>query len=424
MAWSEVLLDDQFSVGFATQANVNTAGSSWTFIDCEMPQVSYDAAQTDTKRTMRARGASTKILTGKVWPKIAIRFPVVGQLSAYAYASDTPGLKGANGLLDCLGGTAAIAYQAGGMSPTDGNTVSLITSQGKYGCLIAGRETSGVVNAMGFAKTIGAGGPYATDLFEDLKAQPGTTIGRLATYNFFPSTTQPSALTLRMCGASTAKEKQFLGCYLTGAKFSFDADWRLYCTVEFTSYGGELPKAELSGSGGGIQTIAECLALEPLVSRGGARFVVGSNVITTLADGTIDADGSCDVRDIEFGWEIDHYVALKPTGRQGVSEVITKSPVFTAAFSVPEISDYEVTAGQFAEEAWRNITEYSFSGYIGDTPGQLFAVNLPRLMPTAFPEPVMVEGALHRRVSGRAVYYSGDTASTDAGNKPARFGLG
>lgn len=423
MAWNEVLLDGEFSVGFAPQSDINTAGSSWTWIDSEMPQVSFDAAQTDVKRSMRARGAATRIFTGRVWPRIAIRFPVVGQLAAYAFATDTPGLKGANGLLDFLGGNAALGYQATSISPSDGNTITVATSIPKYGCLVAGREASGAVNAMGFVKTITGSGPWTTDLFEDLKVAPGSSIARLPSYNFFPGTTAPSPLTLRVTGENAAMERRFIGCVLSKASFSFDSDWRLYCSVEFIAYGGEMPKSELSGSGGGIQTVADCLALEPLVQRGGARWVLASNVLTTLADGTVDANGSPDIRDVTWDWDIPHYVAQMPTGRQGVKEVLTRSPTISASFSVPDISDYEVTAGQFAEEAWRNLTDFSLSGYIGDTPGQIFAVNLPRLIPTAYPEVSFVDGARHRKVSGRCGVYAGDTASTDAGNKSARFAL-
>lgn len=424
MAWAEVLLDGEFSVGFAPQAtDINTPGSSWTWIDCEMPQVTFDAAQTDTKRSMRARGAATRILTGRVWPRIAIRFPVVGQLAAYAYASDTPGLKGANALLDFLGGNAALTHQATSISPTDGNTITVATSIPKYGCLVAAREASGLVAAMGFVKTITGAGPWTTDLFDDMRAAPGASTARLPSYTFYPGTTQPLPLTLRVTGEHSAMERRFIGCMLSKASFTFDSDWRLYCNVEFISYGGEMPKSELPGSGGGIQSIAECLALEPLVQRGGARWVLGSNVFATLADGTLDPNGSPDIRDVTWDWDIPHYVATMPTGRQGVKEVLTRSPTISASFSVPDISDYEVTAGQFAEEAWRNLTDFSLSGYIGDTPGQIFAVNLPRLMPTAYPEVAIVDGARHRKITGRCAAYTGDTAGTDAGNKVARFSV-
>lgn len=423
MAWSEVLLDGEFSVGFAPQSDIDTSGSSWTWIDCEMPQVSFDAAQVETKRSLRSRGSATRVFSGRVWPRIAIKFPVCGQLSSYAFASDTPGLKGQNGLLDFLGGTAALAYQASCISSSDGNTITVATSIPKYGCLVAGRESTGTVSAMGFVKGISGSGPWTTELFEDLKAQPGSSIARIPSYNFWPGTTAPSPLTIRVTGESAAMERRFLGCMLSKASFSYDSDWRLYCTVELVSYGGELPKAELSGSGGGIQTVTDCLALEPLVARGGARFVLGSNVFTGFNDGTVDANGSPDIRDLTWEWDIPHHPVIYPVGRQGVKEVLMRSPTISASFSVPDISDYEVTAGQFAEEAWRNLSDFSLCGYMGDTPGQIFAFRLPRLTPTAYPEVVFVDGARHRRINARATHYSGDTASTDGGNKPAGFAL-
>lgn len=423
MSWSEILLDGEFSVAFAAQSDINTAGSSWTWIECEMPQVSYDAAQTEVKRSLRARGAASKTFTGRVWPRVAVRFPMVGQLSTYAYASDTPGLKGANGLLNWLGGSAALTYQASGVSPSDANTVTLASSQGKLGCLIAARESSGAVNAKGFAKTIGSGGPYTTDLFEDLGVAPGASTGRLATYNFFPSTTQPSPITIRITGEHANQEKRYLGCMLSKATMTFDADWRPYWNCEFIAYGGEV-RGTSGGLFAGSGALEECLPLEPLVSRGGARFVVGSNAITSLNDATLDPDGTCDIRDIEIGIEIPHYVALKTTGTQGVKEVQMRSPIITAGLTLPDISDFELSGAHFAEEAWRNITEVSFTGYLGDAPGQLFAWKLPRLLMSGFPEVVMVDGARHRRITGKCGHYTGDTTTTDAGNKPAVFSLG
>lgn len=416
MAWAEVLDEESFSVGFAPQSDINTVGSSWTWIDCEMPQVSYDAAQTDTKRSRRSRGAGTKRLTGRVWPRVAIRFPMVGQLAAYAFASDTPGLKGANGLLDFMGGSAGIAYQASGVTPSDGNTVTLATSTGKLGCLIAAREASGLVAAMGICKSLSGGGPYTAELFEDMAVQPGSGIARIPSFTIFPSSTAPSSLTIRVTGEHANQEKRYLGCVLSKATMSFDADWRPYWNCELIAYGGEV-----RGTSGGLQTVAECLPLEPLVARGGARFVIGSNVIATLADGTVDADGTCDVRDFELSWEFPHYVARKPTGTEGVKEVIVRSPTQTVAFALPDISDYEVSSAHMGEAAWRNLTELSVSLYMGDTPGQIFSANIPRMIPTAYPEVVMIDGVRHRRFAGEAGAYTADGASTDAGNKSGRY---
>lgn len=421
MAWAEVLDEESFSVGVASQSDINTVGSSWVWIDCEMPQVSYDAAQTDTKRSRRARGAGTKRGTGKVWPRVAVRFRVGGQLAAYAYASDTPGLKAQNLLLDFLGGSAAVAYAAANITTTDANTFSLATT-GKLGTLIAAVEASGAVNAMGFAISVGAGGPFVTNLFEDIKVASAAGVARAPTLTLFPSTTAPSSITIRVTGEHADMERRFLGCVLSKATFTFDADWRLYCNAEFVAYGGE--PATRTTTGGGLQTVTEVLALEPLVARGGARFVLGSNIFTGFNDATVDADGTCDIRDVELTWEIPHYVATKPTGTEGVSEVVCKSPIISAAFSVPDISDFQTSSQQFGEAAWRAMTNVSLSCYLGDTPGQLLAWRIPAGIVTGFPEVVVVEGVRHRRINIEAGYYNGDAAATDAGNKVHTFALG
>lgn len=420
MSWTDILKNTDFSFGWAPEADVNTPGSVWTFVDCETPQISYEAAQTDTKRSRRALGAGTRRLTGKVWPRITVKLPAFGQLSTYNYTSDTPALTGVNGLLDAWGGSSSVAYQAAGINSTDGNTMSLVSSQGKYGCLIAGRESSGVVQAMGFAKTIGSGGPYVTDLFEDLRALPGAAIARLPSLTCYPGSTARVSRTLRVCGSSTAMERQFIGCLLKKATLNFAEDWRAYWTLEFISYGGERPRSELTGSGGGLQAITDHLLLEPLIQRGGARFVLGSNVFTTLNDATIDG-GTCDVRNLELSAEWEHYVATCPTGRQGVGQVVFGSPTINTSFTVPDISDFEVSTEHFAEKAWRDGTEVSMSCYIGDSPGAILAWNMPRGIPTVFPEPEWVDDALHRRISLEAGHYTGDSGSSDAGNKPFRI---
>lgn len=421
MSWADIFKTNAFSVALAPQAtDINTAGSSWTWINCDFPQLSYEPSQTDTKRSRQARGAGSVRGTGKVWPRLAIKFPLHGQLSTYAYASDTPSMVGAMRLLDWLGGTAGIAYQAAGINSTDGNTMSLVTSQGKVGCLIAARESSGAVQAMGFAKTIGSGGPYSTDLFEDLAALPGASTGRLPTYTIYPSSTQPQPLTVRVTGEAASQDRRFIGGFPKKITLAPDQDDRWYATCELIFYGGE----NRAGGAGGFQTQLDYLAMEPQLGRGNSRWVLGSNVFTSFNDATVDPDGTCDVRDPEIVIEFDHYVSRVGTKSQGVKEVILGQPTITTSLTVPDISDFEVSTEHFGEKAWRDLTQVSCSLYMGDTPGRLFAYNMPRGNITVWPDPVVVDDALHRRISLEAGPYSGDAASTDAGNKSVRIAVG
>lgn len=419
MSYNDILDENAYSVGIGVETDLNTAAVSFTWIDFESLQVSYEAAQVDTKRARRSRGSATKRLTGKVWPKLTLRFPENGQLSDYDYTSDTPDLKGAMALLEMLGGSSGIAYQAGGMSPTDGNTVSLITSTGKIGCLVAGRESSGLVSAMGFIESLSGAGPFAANLFEDLAVEPGSAIARIPTVTKYPSTTQPGTWTIRVCGEDSGREYQYLGCAVSRARRFYDAEWRPHWEVELISYGGEV-----RGTSGGLQAVTECLMIEPLLERGGSRFVLGSDIFTGFDDATVDADGSCDVRNVELNIAFAHHPSLCPSGRQGVKYVRFRQPDIGVSFSVPDITDFEVSSEPFAESAWRNGTEFALSCYQGDTPGRITAWNTPRLIPSAYPQPVWIDGGRYLNIACEAYHYTGDGASTDAGNKVLRFSQG
>lgn len=414
MSWSDIFDTESFSVGIGEESALGTEQSSLEWIDCEFIGVTYDAGQTDAKRSRRSRGAGTRRLSGRVWPRLAIRFPLHGQASGYAYGSSTPAFGGAMRLLNRLGGTAALAYQAAGITPSTGNAVTTVTSPSKAGCLLAARDTSdGLVRGMGFAKAAVTG---ACSLFEDMAAQPGAGSGRLASLTIFPSSTQPASLTVRTTGESANQDRRYLGCVVSKIVLEPpDRDGRLYGRAELIAYGGELRQTS-----GGLQAVTEYLPLEPALARGGARVVLGSNVFTTLNDATVDPDGSCDVRDIELTIDIPHYVAPCPARAQGVASVTALSPMIAATFTVPDIPDFEVSSEQFAEKAWRDLTDCSLSVYMGDTPGQIFAWNIPRGIPTVFPEPVIVDRVLHRRIGLEAGNYTGDSASTDAGNKVLR----
>lgn len=420
MAWKEALDEQVFSIGVAPQSDLNTVGTVFTWIDCEMAQVSYDAAQTEQSRSRRSRGSRTPRKSGRVWPRLAIRFPACGQLTTYDPTANTPSLRAAMSLLDAFGGSSAMAYQLAGVEPDDGNHVDLVTSTGKIGCLLA--ALSGGKAIQGFIKAItGAGTPWNAELFEDLAEEPGAASARLPTLTLWPGTTAPTPLTIRISGEDAAMARTFVGCTLATATASFDADWRLYWQVELVAYGGEAPR----GAAGGLQAVTETLEIEPLLERGGARFVVASNVFGDLVDSTVDPEGTCDVRDFELTIEWPHYTAICPPATQGVGEVVQRSPTITCQFSLLDVSDFEDSGGEnFAQQAWQDGSSFSLSLYMGDTPGRLMSFNLPRLHLTAYPEPVFVDGLRHLRMQCEAGDYSGDGASTDAGNKPLRIGIG
>lgn len=417
MSWNEILAEGEFSFAYAPQStDLVTAGSSWVWCDVEMPQVTPEAVQTDTRRSLSQRGESTPVLAGREWYRISVKFPEQGQLAAYAPASDTPALQGAMGLLNFFGGSAAIAYQAAGIEPLTGNSVSLVTATGKLGALIAGLESGGDVQAMGFVKTLAGAGPFTATLFEDLKAQPGSGIARLPTLTLFPGTDAFVPLTLRLVGTDASQDFRYVGCIPASATRTYDNDRPMW-EVQFVAYSGEV-----RGTSGGLQPCTAVLMNDNILGNG--RHVVASNVFAAYNDGTADS-GACNVRNLSLSFELPHRISYCPTAPQGVGAVKIGSPVISASFAVPETSDWEdADDEQFAVSAWRAGTRVSLSCYEGDRPGVLHAWAIRSGTVRTMPSPAFIDGVLHHQVELQAGSYTGDGAATDAGNKPFIMAVG
>lgn len=417
MPWNEILAEGEFSFAFAPQTtDLTTAGSSWVWCDVEMPQITPEAVQTDTRRSLSQRGESTPVLAGREWWRISVKFPEQGQLAAYDPTSDTPGLQGAMGLLNFFGGSAALSYQAAGVDPVDGNTVTLTTSTGKLGCLVAALESGGTVDAMGFVKSQTGAGPWTATLFEDLKAEPGAGTARLPTLTLYPGTDAFVPLTLRLVGEDASQDYRYVGCIPASATRTYDNDRPMW-EVQFVCYAGEV-----RGTSGGLQDHAAVLMNDNILGNG--RHVVASNVFAALDDGTVD-NGTCNVRNLALSFELPHRISYCPTAVQGVGAVKIGSPVISASFAVPEISDFEDTDDeQFAVSAWRAGTRVSLTCYEGDRPGVLHAWALRGATVRSRPTPTFIDGVLHQQVEVGASAYTGDGASTDAGNKPIIMAVG
>ena len=417
MSWSEIFGEGEFSFAFARQAvDLVTAGTSWVWCDTDMPQITPEAAQTDTMRSKSQRGSTTPVLAGREWYRISVKFPEQGQLAPYDPTSDTPALVGAMGLLDWWGGSAALTYQAAGVDPVDGKTVTLTTSTGKLGCLVAALESDGTVDAMGFVKSQTGAGPWTATLFEDMKAQPGAGTARLPTLTLFPGTGAVVPYTLRVVGEDAFQDYRYVGCVPVAATRTYEEDRPMW-EVQFVCYAGEV-----RGTDGGLQDHAAVLMNDNILGNG--RHVVASNVFSALNDGTVDS-GTCNVRNLSLSVELPHRISYCPTAPQGVNAVKIGSPIFGASFAVPEISDFEDVADeQFAVSAWRAGTRVSLSCYEGDRPGVIHAWAMRSATVRSLPTMTFIDGVLHRQVEVQAGSYIGDGAGTDAGNKPMIMAVG
>lgn len=416
--WADILDVEDFSFGFGVQSDLNTVASSWSWLHTTMPQISKIVGLVDSKRARRARGAATRPSIGKVWYKLAFRMRMNGQATGYDFTSGSPDFVGGWTFLYALGGEALVTYAATNVTTvTNAKTFSL-ASQAKLGSLLA-TATAGVVSSQAWVKSISGAGPYVTTLLEDVGTLPVTNAARVPTRTFFPGTSQPSAYTFRLVGKVAGQDIRFLGGKIDDVQLSFDEDGCCWGDFNFTCYGGRL-----ESNAGGIQPIDGFLTLEPKLMRGGARIVLGSNVFTTLADGTADPAGSCAVRDVTIRMAWPHFVVEGPTRREGVEDVILKSPDISVSFAVPKIPDFDVSAENIFEAAIRNETDIGFSLHLGDTPGKIFAFNMPAGQVADWPDWTAIDGVLHQQVTLTPGFWVGDGASTDAGNKVVRVALG
>lgn len=419
MALTDLLNLKLCSLGFANTTDaVSAPGGAYTWLRAHDITVTPEAPVGNPQSTVSTRGSSPRNTTGRLWHRLAFKTIMDGQVGAYAFASDAPTLAGAWGLLKGMFLETLTTYHATGVSPSDGNTISL-TNNPAIGALIAWANSSNVVGGMGFVQSKSGGGPYATNLFEDLPAQPGSNNKQVPTLTLTPvAGRQFQAFQIK--GEPAAQDMTILGGLLLSASPSFDEADNLVIAWEFMCYG---PRSDRGGLGG-LQAIADYLTLEPFIGAGNGRVVLGSNVFAALDDGTADAEGSCDVRDISIKYTWMHRVVTIPSLTEGAKDVSAQGCTTEVSFSVPHVTDYEVSNVNLFERAFRQKSQVSFSLYMGDTPGRLFAFQIPRGQVTTIPGFPEVDGTIARAVTIVPVDYADDGASTDAGNKPSRLSIG
>lgn len=428
MTWETVFRTDRFSVGIGVQSTdllTEEAVDEWVF--CDMPQVTYRTVQSQVARSSQSAGAFEGPLPGSDIPVLAIKFPWRGQLSAYDHTTDTPAPRGLARALP-MWSVDAIAKQTNGVSPSDGNTITLNTSTGKVGCLVASLDDDDQRVKMGFIKSLSGAGPYTANLFEDLDAQPDTNAERIPTYTWYPKgELEHYGCTIRIVGESTEHDRRFIGFVPETAKFMVEDDV-LMCQIEGPCYGGE---SELYAGGGGLQALTAILDMDAI--RGTSRYVFGARVgsstsVFDINDGTADPYGSYDIRNVEWTLTWAHHVLMSPAATQGIVDVTVSSPVMDVSFAVPDIEEYakiiDVATRPILVGAWENRTALSMSAYYGREAGKLLAINMPAGRLTGKPELAEIDGVRYWQGTLRSGYYSGDGSSSNGGNKAWRMGAG
>lgn len=406
MSFREAAQEGAYTIGIAPQTALNTAGSSFEYIECALFTPEPEATQVDTPRGHEQYGADQAPLPGREHQRITLKGPVTGQPGAYVAASDTPSAYGLSRFLDFLGGSAAIAYQLNGINANDADEISLVTSTGKYGCLIASINGTSAKN-LGFVKALSGGGPYACTLFEDMFSQPANGDERLATKTFYPSAAALTnvAYTIRQVFDHANQDRPYVGFVPTAIVLMVEDDRLMW----------EVPGIVLSDSdeasavGGGLQSLTSLLAMAPATE--GSRHPLN--------------EVQCGTRDVVLRIDFGDPIIIPGPYSQGVYQVVMRRPTITAEVAVPNVSDFEATAGiPDLLAAWRNRTAVTLTGYHGLEAGKLlaWAIRGGRVMNR--PRRQFINGIEHTVATVRAGTYTGDSASTDAGNKPFVIAIG
>lgn len=420
MALTDYLDIEEFACQYAVQTDgLNTpATTGWVGLDCTFPQITEEPVVVEQKRAIGARGETTPVIAGRKYYRIAFTCPNHGQLDDYDFTTDSIEIdeNGALHFLGVLGGESVIAYAANNCGPVDGNTIALSTS-GKDGCLIAfGDGVGGLTRGQGFIQDSAT--PATTQLFEDMAATrvPVANDERYPTRTLWPGTTQLAPVTFRLLGPLARHDFRFAGCHVAKIVPRDDGD-NSFLDVELVAYAG----FDDTQGEGGLQYPDDHLKLQPLLARGGARTVVGKNVITALDDGTAGS-GTCGLEEMTLSLDFPHDIVRCDEGLEGVEEVNVLSPMITGSLFCPGASSFEVDGENIFKTAYRNRTPISITRYLGDRPGAGFcwkvgAANINKCEWTA------VGRKQGYAIDWSAGPYRGDASSNDAGCKPVTIGL-
>lgn len=424
MSQTQVFEEGKFSIGIATQSDLNTEATVTVFLD-DVREVSWthDTAQTDMANASRsARADNVAPFPGRELVRLTTKFSPHGQLSAYDFTADTPAPGGLMVALTHLGGVSSIAYAAADIDPVDANTVTLATTPGAtaHGALLCARDGSGLgVRASGFIQDYDGAGPYTVTLFEDTAAQCATDAKRLATKTYYPAALNSPGHTIRVCGEHVSQDFRFVGCVPLSLVETREGD-RLWWTVEWIAYGGEVRPDSLDG---GFKATTTFLPMAPIIgAAGGARYFLNGS-----SSGTAVPYSSPDIIVEEMRIAFRHHPEKAPPGLQGFKSVTQLTPMITVAIAVPDIDEFKngtTPSENILVAKYRLRTTHSLSCYHGRDEGKIYSWNLPALKAMSRPEWAFIDNVGHFRAQLATSAYAGDEESGGAGNKAARFGIG
>ncbi|MCC6623351.1 MAG: hypothetical protein IT385_18980 [Deltaproteobacteria bacterium] len=426
--WTDIAEEDQYMVMLAPQTALNTPGTVWEVIECNVFVPQDEQSQVDTPRGAQIFGAWMPPIPGKTWHRLALKGPVKGQPGGYDFTTDSAALHGLSRFLEFLGGQSAIAYQGTGVELTgsDAMTVILKTTSGKMGCLLASRDTVSGEVTHGFITSLAGGGPFTAGLHDDLGVAVTDDAGRLPTLTCYPKRAALTnvAYTVRIVFGSTNQDRRYMNFVPTGVMRLLVEEDVLMWEVP----GIALAPETYNGGDGALVALTDLLAMDAHLAA--SRYVLrshDSDFGDDLLDGTVDPSGSCGIRDVILNIDFRESFKAKGPATGGVCDNVMRAPLITAELAVPTIASYNEDpspAENILLASYKHRRNLSLSAYHGNAAGKLLAWRFPYAHLAGRPRRVFIEGVEHFVGTLRAGPWTGDGTSDDGGNKVLDIGVG
>ena len=412
-------------VGFREQTDYVTAAANeaapaanWRKLSVEVPDIS-DAQESEDMDLLNGEpGTEGDVVPGAESGTITVRGPIRSQAIGYdPSAGITLAASAPEWTLfeHFLGASVVSAYDAGDVAVGSG-AQDVETTAGTYepGKAVGFGASDSAVSALGFVKS--QAGTTVT-MLEDMRAVPTSGDNAYPMLTLYNDEAQVTPLTWRWAGDNAKFDSHYVGSMPQRMLLSFMA--KKTPRFEVTYRWGQKVRTEL----GGLTPVTDYQTIPPIIGGNNGRFTI--NLAATSNDAVDSTDVFCGVANLQLETTVDLGDVECFSGLEGIGDVKVGRRTHRITCEVP-IAATDISGGKSIwETRFDNKTGFSVGIFVGGAAGQLLAVAIPNAKLVAPPEHVIVGGQLvgHRITIG-AKSYSGDGASTGAGNSAIRISCG
>lgn len=408
----DALYSDEFSFGYADQTAYDEEASvTGNWLACTFPNINVERVIFDEPRSTGQVGASAKRGIGKM--SGSFTFSAIATSQAVGW-TPSGGPAKTNPVLDLLeelhGASATGAYESAVASVTaTGNTLDTGAAK-KLGCAYGFGASASAVRGLAWIESLVSSTNY--QLTHDVRALPANDDIIFPLITMYPAAVHPTPKTFRLVGAVASQDIRFVGCFPTQAVITMGPGDQII--VEFTYSFSYIVFA----SSGALQALTQYQVIPTLLGRNNARAVVAANILTDYDDGTADPDGACEVTDLKVTLSLEPRPVDCHGGYEGVSAMKGGRRRCMVDFTVPKVAEFESGGLNIFIASLRDQSPLAFALEAGTAAGGLFGFRSGGLIVSKEPGRGVKEGKYGYQVSCDAGIYTGDGASTDAGNKP------